>query len=425
MNFRDHPLFATLFNLKGNPRACVYTEPLWGIPYNLYIPYASLYMLALGLDDAKIGLLASIGMAFQVVFAMLSGAITDKFGRKRTTFFADLLCWSVPCLIWAASQNFYFFLVAAIFNGMWRVSANSWTCLLVEDAEPEQMVNIYAWIYISGLLAAFFSPLAGLLVGHFSLVPTVRVLYLFSFVMMTTKFVVMNHFVTETRQGQIRIGETQGQPLRSLLRGYQDVFGQLLRTPRTLVTLGIMLVMSITALINSTFWAILVTERLGIPDEVIVLFPFVKSAMMLVFFFFVLPRVGTKRFLVPMIFGFVCYIVGQCLLIGIPVALPLAWVVAALVAAALLEACAAALVGPFADSLVAATIDPAERARIQAILYVIVILLSSPFGWIGGQLSSMNKILPFVLNIALFLIGAVLAIFAARLAKSIPQAETN
>jgi MFS family permease len=425
MSIRSHPLFATLFGLKGNPRACVLTEPLWGIPYNLFIPYASLYMLALGVKDVQIGLLASIGMAFQVVFALLSGAITDKFGRKRTTFYSDLLSWTVPCLIWAISQNFYFFLVAAIFNSTWRISANSWTCILVEDAEQDQMVNIYAWIYISGLLAAFFSPIAGLLVGQFSLVPTVRVLYVFALIMMTAKFVVMNVFVTETRQGQVRLEETRDQPLFSLLQGYQGVFGQLLKTPRTLVTLGIMLIMSITMLINGTFWAILVTERLHVPNEAIAIFPFVKSAMMLVFFFFVLPRVGSKVFMRPMLIGLVCYIVGQSLLVGIPAALPLMGVIAALVVVALLEACAAALVGPFADSMVAATIDPAERARIQAILYMIVIVLTSPFGWIAGQLSSLNKVLPFMLNIALYIIGGVLVIWAARLAKSTPRPENS
>jgi hypothetical protein len=329
----------------------------------------------------------------------------------------------VPCLIWAISQNFYFFLVAAIFNSTWRISANSWTCILVEDAEQDQMVNIYAWIYISGLLAAFFSPIAGLLVGKFSLVPTVRVLYVFALIMMTTKFVVMNIFVTETRQGQVRLDETRGQPLFSLLQGYRGVFGQLLRTPRTLVTLGIMLIMSITMMINGTFWAILVTERLHVPNQAIAIFPFVKSAMMLVFFFFVLPRVGSRVFLKPMLIGLVCYVVGQVLLVGIPASLPLAGVIAALVVVALLEACAAALVGPFVDSMIAATIDPAERARIQAILYVIVIVLTSPFGWIAGQLSALNKILPFLLNIALFAIGGVLVVLAARLAKNIPQAQ--
>ena len=37
----ENPLISTLKNLRGNPRACVYTEPLWGIPYNLFAPYAS------------------------------------------------------------------------------------------------------------------------------------------------------------------------------------------------------------------------------------------------------------------------------------------------------------------------------------------------------------------------------------------------
>jgi len=44
-----HPLIHTLKNLRGNARACVYTEPLWGIPFNLYSPYISVYMIALGM----------------------------------------------------------------------------------------------------------------------------------------------------------------------------------------------------------------------------------------------------------------------------------------------------------------------------------------------------------------------------------------
>ena len=52
---KNHVLITTLKNLTGNPRGCVYTEPLWGIPFNLYAPYASVYMVALGLSDAQIG----------------------------------------------------------------------------------------------------------------------------------------------------------------------------------------------------------------------------------------------------------------------------------------------------------------------------------------------------------------------------------
>src|SRR5512138_2331411 len=96
-----HPLVRTLLSLRGNPKSCVLTEPLWGIPYNLYAPYVSVYMLNLGLKDSQIGLLVSIGLAVQIVSALMGGAITDKLGRRKTTAIFDFFSWSVPMVIWA------------------------------------------------------------------------------------------------------------------------------------------------------------------------------------------------------------------------------------------------------------------------------------------------------------------------------------
>ncbi len=70
----SHSLIVTLRSLTGNPRGCVYTEPLWGIPYNLFAPYASVYMVALGLSDKDIGIVLSVSWGFQVLWALLSGA---------------------------------------------------------------------------------------------------------------------------------------------------------------------------------------------------------------------------------------------------------------------------------------------------------------------------------------------------------------
>lgn len=407
-----HPLVKFLWSLQGNPRACVFTEPLWGIPFNLYAPYASVFMLTLGVKDSQIGLISSIGMVLQVFFALISGALTDKFGRKLVTLITDLVSWSIPTLIWAVSQNFYYFLAAAVLNSTWRISMNSWTCLLVEDADPVQMVDIYSWIYISGLLAAFFAPVAGLLVQNFSLVPTVRILYVFAFFMMTTKFLVMNYFVKETGQGVRRMAETRGRPLFSLLSGYMGVFVQIIRTPRMLYTMGFTLIMAIYGTISGTFWPILVTTRLHVPAAEIALYPFVRSVVMLAFFFGVMPHISGRMFKQPMLVGLCTFILSQVLLVTMPErSVPL------LLLSVVLEACSVALVNPFMDSLVARMIDPAERARIQAILAVVVISLNSPFGWIAGKLSEMNRILPFVLNIGLFIIGIVLISLAAAAAE--------
>jgi hypothetical protein len=51
---KNHQVIRTLKELRGNPRACGYMEPLWGIPYNLYVPYTSIFMLALGMSDGQI-----------------------------------------------------------------------------------------------------------------------------------------------------------------------------------------------------------------------------------------------------------------------------------------------------------------------------------------------------------------------------------
>jgi MFS family permease len=402
-------LFTTLKNLRGNPRASVYTEPLWGIPYNLYAPYFSVYMLALGLTDQQIGLLVSIGLGFQILFGLLSGAITDKLGRKRTTFWFDIISWSIPCLIWAVAQNFTYFLIAAIINSLWRITANSWSCMLVEDANQDDLVHIFSWVYIAGLFAAFFAPIAGLLVRTYSLVPAVRALFVFSFIMMTAKFVVFNHFVTETRQGEIRLKETHHQPLFSLLKGYKGVFFEILRTRQTLFALGIMVTTSICHMITGTFWSILVTEKLLIPVEDIALYPFVRSSVMMLLYFLLIPRLQRRRSQTPMLLGLAGLIAAQALLISMP---EKNYVL--LVVATIIEAGSLALFNPFVDTMVVNSVNPAERARIMAILFVIVISLTSPFGWIVGRISEINRIYPFLLSIGLFMICAILIALAHR-----------
>src|SRR6185369_2311248 len=184
---KNHSLFNTLRSLRGNPRGCVYFEPLWGIPYNLYAPYVSIYMIALGLNDRQIGWILSISTLFQVFFALISGVVTDKLGRRFTTLIFDILSWSVPALISAVAQNFWYFLAAGIINSVWRITHTSWSCLLVEDADESQLVDIYTWIYIANLFVGFIAPLASVLIGVFSFVPTMRGLYVFAAVMFTVK----------------------------------------------------------------------------------------------------------------------------------------------------------------------------------------------------------------------------------------------
>ena len=415
-------MITTLKSLRGNPRGCVYTEPLWGIPYNLYAPYISIYMVALGLSDKQIGLIVSVSWGFQVLLASLSGIVTDKLGRRLTTLIFDIVSWTIPALISAIAQNFWYFLIAGIINSVWRITHNSWSCLLVEDAEPDQLVDIFTWIYIANLLVGFVAPLTGLLIGAFSLIPTMRGLYIFAAVMFAVKAIVTYQLTEETQQGKIRLQETRGQSVWSALNEYRSIFRDLLNTPQTLYTAGIMLVLSISSLISGSFWSIIVTEKLHIPAQNLAIFPFVRSAIILVFFFLAMPQVNKQHFKLPMVIGFLGFVVSQVILVTAPVQ-----DYSLLLLSVFLEACSYAVVSPLVDRMTVLTIEPKERARILSIIFVGVILFSSPFGWIAGTLSGINKDLPFLLNIALFTVGAILAYVAGQFSLKEPfmEAATN
>ena len=416
---KNHSLITTLKSLRGNPRGCVYTEPLWGIPFNLYSPYVSIYMLALGLTDTQIGSIVSISWGVQLALAIFSGVVTDKLGRRRTTLIFDILSWTIPSIISAIAQNYWYFLAAAVINSVWRITHTSWSCLLVEDADPDQLVDIYSWIYIANILVGFVAPLAGVLIATFSLIPTVRGLYVFAAIMFTIKAIATYQMTTETQQGLVRMRETQHQSIFLALGEYRGIIPTILRTPQTLFTAGIMLILSISNVISGNFWGIIVTEKLHIPNEHLAIFPFIKSAVMLFFFFVVMPRINKLHFKLPLTVGFLGFVLSQLVLITAPDRS-----YAFLFVNVLLEAFCFAAVNPLVDKMVVLTIDAKERARIQSLVYVGIILITSPFGWIAGNLSEIDKVLPFVLNTALFAVGAVLAYIAGNVSQktTIPEA---
>jgi MFS family permease len=406
----SHPLIQTLRELKGNPRVTVLTEVMFGIPYNLFSPFFSVYMLALGLNDQQIGNLASLGLVIQIFAALFSGAIVDKFGRRLTLFICDMLCWAVPCLIWAAAQDLRYFIAAAVMNSLWRISHTAWTCLMVEDAEERHLIHIWTWIMIFAVCSAFFAPLGGWLVDRYGLVPAVRGIYILGFVMLTAKFVVLYLYSHETERGIQRRAETQHRSLISLLAEYRGVFSQLWHSKPTLAALALLVITNIYITISSNFWGVLFTSKLGFASAQISIYAAIRSIVMTVCFFVIGPRLtNLRRFRLPLGIGFGAFLISQILLVAMP---PQA--VGVLVISVVFEGVAAALVNPMTESLLAFYLESKERARVSAMVYVALIVLISPFGWVAGQLSAIERSLPFVLNAMLFVLGLVFVWFIGR-----------
>jgi MFS family permease len=406
-------LIPFLLTLKGNARACVLTEPLWGVPFNLYAPFATVYMYALGLGDIDIGVILSVGLVFQVITALLGGIVTDKWGRRWTTFIVDTASWSIPCLFWMFSQNFWWFMAAAVFNSARFVTFVSWECLWIEDTHPNKITQIYNWVYISGLLAIFFVPIAGLYVNQYELIPVVRVLYGISFVLMTLKFVLTFIFTKETEIGRVRMRETRGIPLYRLLRGYGGVFRHILRSRETVRALILTTLVHIILMVSGTFFSLYATQNLNMPDAFLGYFPILRAGMMLIFMFLLQTRLDRLNPRHMMLSGMAVYGFALILLISAPAG---QWLYPA--AFTLLDACGAALLMPRMDTMVARTIEPNERARIRSLMCVITMSVAIPFGYLAGFLSDVDRRLPFALNILLFIFMAVTLIFKPRVRRA-------
>ncbi len=393
-----HPLIQVLGRNKGNPRTLVLIEPLWGIPYNLIAPFATLYMYTQGVTDVQIGLILSITMVVQVCFSFFAGILADKLGRKTTTMMGDFIGWGLACLVWAASQNFWLFLLAALLNCFEQINQTAWYCLLIEDADQRDLVGLYTWINIGGLVAIFFAPISGMLVSANSVVPVVRVLYLLFALTMMTKCFITYKFCHETRQGQVRKAETKGVSPFRMLGEYRQLIPMLLKNRAVVKAVAVSVLLYIANVVNTNFFSLYVTQRLGLSDNYLALFPILNAGVMLVFMVGIQHKLNALKFRAPLWAGLALYAVGALVLLLSPVG-GLGFVLLNV----FLTAVAASLVNPRKDALLQLNLDPQERARLNALIMASTVALSSPFGYLAGWLSSMDRRLPFGFMILLFL----------------------
>ncbi len=345
----------------------------------------------------------------QLVWGLLSGAITDKYGRRRMMLVFGLLSWTIPCMLWALAHGYVYFMVAVVFNSMWQVTGNCFACLIVEDGSPGSLVHTWTLINLTGLVAGFMVPLAGIFIAHFTLVPTMRVIYLGSMVLMTIKFVWQYHLLQESSTGQRRIKESQGPSILTLTLSGWPAFVSAMRTPRLLLCVILMALLSCFSTALTTFWPLFVTQAYHVSNSMLSLFPLVSSLTMLPMYLFVVPRVTIRSGRYPLFVGLGLHAAGIfVLLVWEPMrtsGLSIVFV------SSICEALALAILGPLTESLMSVVVPSEERARINSFIFALILLISTPVGWIAGTLFQINRALPLVLSFGLIVMAAILSLF--------------
>lgn len=415
---KSNYMIQVLFSLKGNPKACIWAEPLWGIPYNLYLPYVTLYMTALGLSYADIGLVTSVGMASQMVFAVLSGVLTDKMGRRMCTLVFDTLSWTVPTFLWMLARDINWFIVAALFGGMWRITENSWYLLMIEDADKKQVIALNSLTNLMGLIVAFIAPISKFIVDAFGIVVTMRVFYGFAGVSMTVKFIVCYIFTTETQNGVRRMEATKNKPLLKSLWECRGVLVRVIREKRMLLTLAILSSYMLVTTLNSNYWAIYLRDILGVQEGNVSLFVTVKSMVTLVCSFVLVPKVSYRYIRRPMLWSLTAFAASQGLLL---LRAGGGFGAVVLVISVILEATALSVLGPVTSSLLFINAQEDERALIVGMVYAIVALIVCIFPALVGLLVEHSLSIPLIVNLGLFALMAALTVAITRL--PVPEEE--
>jgi MFS family permease len=81
------------------------------------------------------------------------------------------------------------------------------------------------------------------------------------------------------------------------------------------------------------------------------------------------------------------------------------------------EAFAFAILGPLSESVMSAAIPARERARANSLITAMILLISIPVGWIAGQLSQHNRMLPLAMNLCLLLAEAMMVVLITNREK--------
>lgn len=414
MSQQHESVFRTIITLKGNERACLWTEPMWGIPYGLFVPFVSVYMAGIGLNPVLIGVIATITMISQVIWALLGGVLIDKLGRRLTTLIFDFIAWVIPAFLWMIAQDYRYFILAALFNGASKVTESSWTLLLMEDSSESKLIRIFSIIQISAHISSFFAPIAYIFVQRYDMVPTVRVLYGFFFLSMVVKIILVYVLSRETSVGIRRMEENRGISIFRRLWDSRKVLFTMLKSRRIMLTVAFIACFTGLRSISDLYWPLLVTGKLAIASENLSVFSTMKAFLMLVSYFILAPRLNLRRFRNPVALGLALIISQAVCMLLMPVNAYL-WVLVSVV----LEGMALSLLIPFSSGLQMVNIDREERARMLGFFYAISMLFTSPLSTVAGVLADINPSLPFALILCL----AVAALLITRKLWKMEQTE--
>jgi MFS family permease len=397
-----------LRGLEGNALGCAFVEPLWALFGGMIFFYQPLFMKALNLTEVQMGLLNSIAGAIAVFTSFIAGPVTDRLGRKRTTLIFDLIGWSLSMLIWAVSQNFWFFLAAVFTNAFSKIPATSWTCLAVEDTPLDKRPVFFGLITIIVTGAGIFTPITGVFINAFGTVPTLRVIYVLAFISMTSMFLIRNHFTEETTIGRELMKHHSKISLKEKWQDYKSAIRYMVSNKLTIL-IFLIVILTNFQLSFQYFLVIYLKDAIGVTESLTSLIPGISAFVNLIVYLFFIPRMMKKGEAHNLVIGLALCVVGAVSLLLVPYKGFLI-----LLISTIFSAIGNMLMSIFRDTLWNNSIGEEERANIFSAGQAIVNTIAIPSGIIAGVLYQMEWIYPFIVSLAIFTVSFIISLYIKK-----------
>ena len=72
------------------------------------------------------------------------------------------------------------------------------------------------------------------------------------------------------------------------------------------------------------------------------------------------------------------------------------------------------MLGPLSESIMSVSIEAKERVRTNSFIFAVILLVSTPAGWIAGQLSQQSRAFSLALNLYLIAVEVVIDLCISR-----------
>ena len=264
--------------MKGNIAVLTVTQVLGRFFRSMVMPYASLYVLALGGDSSQIGVINSLRPLAGLVMFPLAGYFTDRAGRKKLIGLAGYLS-AVTMLLYVFAPSWEWIALAAFLQGFMVIMFPPTSAIMADSLAPENRgVGVATMNTLASVLGMFSPYIAAILIQIYGTAPGMRLLYALLAGAIALGATINLRFLKETAS----VGDKG--PRMSVSEIFRDAYGGIpsmfRRLPVSVRALGIVVILGFMANgVATSFWVIYAVEEMGLSTVDWGLILFIEAAL--------------------------------------------------------------------------------------------------------------------------------------------------